>query len=78
MAIRLGLTSNELNDPLLYAYPTSSSMLYICYRSRVRSSFAKALLVMAHHQNPYFSSKLPNFIYSRKDGIACQSRSNGI
>jgi glutathione reductase (NADPH) len=25
MAIRLGLTSNELNDPLLYAYPTSSS-----------------------------------------------------
>ena len=25
MAIRLGLTSNELNDPLLYAYPTNSS-----------------------------------------------------
>ena len=25
IAIRLGLTSNELNDPLLYAYPTNSS-----------------------------------------------------
>ena len=25
MAIRLGLTSKELNDPLLYAYPTNSS-----------------------------------------------------
>ena len=25
MAIRLGLTSNDLNDPLLYAYPTNSS-----------------------------------------------------
>jgi glutathione reductase (NADPH) len=25
MAIRLGLTSKDLNDPLLYAYPTNSS-----------------------------------------------------
>ena len=32
-------------------------MLYICYRSWVRSSFARAILVMAH-QNPYFSSRL--------------------
>ena len=32
-------------------------MLYICYRSWVKSSFARAILVIAH-QNPYFSSKL--------------------
>jgi glutathione reductase (NADPH) len=25
MAIRLGLTSKNLNDPLIYAYPTNSS-----------------------------------------------------
>jgi glutathione reductase (NADPH) len=25
MAIRLGLTSKELNDPLIYSYPTNSS-----------------------------------------------------
>jgi glutathione reductase (NADPH) len=25
MAIRIGLTTKDLNDPILYAYPTNSS-----------------------------------------------------
>ena len=53
-------------------------MLYICYRSSVRASFARAILVI-DYQNPYFSSRhIQTSFTVGKDGIACQSRSNGI
>jgi hypothetical protein len=58
VAIRLGLTSKDLNDPILYAYPTNSSdVVYILWISplyfdlsidRIKDSRGQAIAVHAY------------------------------